>query len=515
MHDVREQDVKPRKVQADTGAFTPAAPVESGSVSVDASKGDSRNTDRPTVSFNTLGCKLNQYETDALAARFMREGWEVVPFSQKADVSVVNSCTVTNKADRKTRNTINKALRLNGKTAHIDLPEAADPGDSGMVVVTGCFVDSHRDELEKDGRSFVVDNDRKNSIFELVQAHRNGEILHPESLKGDRFQYDASSRVFHTRGMVKIQDGCDNFCTFCIIPFVRGRAVSRPPEDIFSSAQQMIDDGYHELVLTGVNMSRYRHGDFVFADIIQGLLDLNGDYRLRISSIEPDQLDERFLELMNHPRMCPHLHLCLQSGSEKILLKMRRQYSYAEYREIAARLKEHRPDFNITTDIIIGFPGEGTAEFQESLDAVTSIGFGHVHAFKYSVREGTRAARMDEQVPEKEKNRRSEQLRLEAEKAKRAYRQGLVGSSQRVLVEKVSAGKDEDGNTRYRARGLGQHYVPVSFPLPPGIGKSRAKAFENRFARVETTGLDAGDDPDLLGELVYSLEDSASSSGKE
>lgn len=462
----------------------------------------------PTVSFNTLGCKLNQYETDALAARFIREGWKVVPFSRNADVSIVNSCTVTNKADRKTRNTINKALRLNGKTAHIDLPEAAEAEDSGMVVVTGCFVDSHRDELEKDGRSFVVDNDRKNSIFELVDAHRKGEILHPESLKGDRFQYDASSRVFRTRGMVKIQDGCDNFCTFCIIPFVRGRAVSRSPEDIFSSAQKMIDDGYHELVLTGVNMSRYRHGDLVFADIIQGLLELNGDYRLRISSIEPDQLDNQFLELMNHPRMCPHLHLCLQSGSEKILLKMRRQYSYEEYRRIASRLKKQRPDFNITTDIIIGFPGEGGDEFQESLDAVTSIGFGHVHAFKYSVREGTRAARMEDQVPENEKNRRSQLLRVEAEKAKRAYRQTLVGSRQRVLVERVKTVKHADGTTEYQARGLGEHYVPVRFPLPSGIGKTRAKAFENRFAWVETTALDGGDDPDLTGILLYSLEDS-------
>ncbi len=480
-----------------------------------------------TVAFSTLGCKLNQYETDALASRFINAGYQVVPFDGPSDVYIVNSCTVTNKADRKTRNTINRAIRLSGKLESLNIESIGSPGENrtphisadrilspeqprtsanepaalphtrsgeSMVVVTGCFVDSHKEELEADGRSFVVDNERKNSIFELVDAHLNGELIHPDSLKGDRFSYDASQQVFRTRGMVKIQDGCDNFCSFCIIPFVRGTAVSREPEDIVQSASRMLADGYKELVLTGVNMSRYEHDDTRFSQIVERLLNLDGDYRLRISSIEPDQLDERFIELMKHPRMTPHLHLCLQSGSEKILLRMRRQYSYVQYRDIVGKIREQLPEFNITTDIIVGFPGESEDEFSESLSAIEDIGFGHVHAFKYSVRQGTRAERMDGQVPERVKSERSERLRLLAVKQKRKYRMSMLGRTQKVLVERV---EDEHGVPT--ARGLGEHYIPLSFPLPP---HREPREFLNQYIDVLALSLDEGDDPDLRGEIL-------------
>jgi threonylcarbamoyladenosine tRNA methylthiotransferase MtaB len=484
------------------------------------------SADRPRrVAFNTLGCKLNQYETDALASRFIQQGYEVVSFDSPADAYIINTCTVTNKADRKTRNTINRAIRLSGKLESLDIrsvggsnsqmtPTAPDRPNSSktdtgadssitadiktdqrgaMVVVTGCFVDSHKDELEADGRSFVVDNERKNSIFELVDGHLRGEIVHPESLQGDRFAYAASRQVFRTRGMVKIQDGCDNFCSFCIIPFVRGTAISRDPAEIIDSAQRMLDEGYRELVLTGVNMSRYEHGDTRFSHIVDSLLNLEGDYRLRISSIEPDQLDDRFIELMKHPRMTPHLHLCLQSGSEKILLKMRRQYSYAQYLDIVRRIRRDLPEFNITTDIIVGFPGEGESEFNESLEALRTIGFGHVHAFKYSVRKGTRAERMDGKVDEKTKSARSESLRIAAEAEKNRYRRGFIGRNQRVLVERTL----ESGGKIW-ARGLGEHYIPVTFPLP---GSRDAASFLNQYIDVTVTGIEDGDDPQLIAEI--------------
>jgi threonylcarbamoyladenosine tRNA methylthiotransferase MtaB len=468
-----------------------------------------------SVAFSTLGCKLNQYETDALASRFIHEGYSVVPFDSPADAYIINTCTVTNKADRKTRNTINRALRLSGKLDSVDIRAVGAPGahtlnsvspaaptapgeSTSMVVVTGCFVDSHKDELESDGRSFVVDNERKNSIFELVDAHLNGEVVHPESLKGDRFAYDAAQQVFRTRGMVKIQDGCDNFCSFCIIPFVRGTAVSRDPGEIQASATQMLADGYRELVLTGVNMSRYEHGETRFSDVLEMLLNLDGQYRLRISSIEPDQIDDKFISLMKHPRMTPHLHLCLQSGSEKILLKMRRQYTYAEYLDIASRIRSELPDFNITTDIIVGFPGEGDREFEESLRAVDELAFGHVHAFKYSVRQGTRAERMDGQVRESVKSERSEKLRIAAEKQKRRYRSSLVGRNQRVLIERI---REEDGG--FIARGLGEHYVPVAFRLPIARPSTEiADRFVNQFIDVRITGLGDGEDPELSGQAL-------------
>lgn len=531
---------------------------------------------RGRVAFNTLGCKLNQYETDALASRFIHEGYEIVPFDGPADAYIVNTCTVTNKADRKTRNSINRALKLSGKLESLEIngvgaagipatpasaprpvtasvrSSGADPGgasgsgpdaeapaaagtvtalsdnaagsiaapadsrtvsgggngadrDGGaMVVVTGCFVDSHKAELEADGRSFVVDNERKNSIFELVDAHLKGEIVHLDSLKGDRFHYDASQQVFRTRGMVKIQDGCDNFCSFCIIPYVRGTAISRDPAEVIASASQMLDDGYRELVLTGVNMSRYRHGDWHFSDLVEKLLELDGDWRLRISSIEPDQIDDKFIGLMKHPRMTPHLHLCLQSGSEKILLKMRRQYTRLQFDEIVSKLRRALPDFNITTDIIVGFPGEDEDEFNRSLEAVNTLGFGHVHAFKYSVRQGTRAERMDGHVKESVKSERSERLRLAAEDAKRRYRLGFIGRTQRVLVERVqqdTRAKNEGirQDTRVtEARGLGQHYLPLRFTLPAGRDP---ELFINEYVDVRITGIEDGEDPQLLAEI--------------
>ena len=441
------------------------------------------------------------------------------PSAKRADVQIINSCTVTNKADRKTRNSLNRALR-NQESKNPALPAlpaappltppsalpaqpAAPPlarPPARMVVITGCFVDSHRDELEGDGRSFVVDNEHKNSIFELVDAHLKGEIVHPESFPADRFNYPIGRQLFRTRGMVKIQDGCDNFCSFCIIPFVRGQAISRSREEILHSARQMLSEGYRELVLTGVNMSRYRDGDSNFSGLLERLLELEGDYRLRISSIEPDRIDERFIGLLAHERMTPHLHLCLQSGSEKILLKMRRQYSYRQYRELVEKIRSRHPGFNISSDLIVGFPGEGEEEFDESLNALRQIGFGHVHVFKYSVRAGTRAERMDGHLPEKIKTERSEIIRAEAEKMKRRYRSGLIGQTQRVLVERIDA--DGAGSKR-TCRGLGEHYVPICFPLPDHLsGKKNALDLENSYVSVRVCGINEGNDPDLSAEIL-------------
>lgn len=359
-------------------------------------------------------------------------------------------------------------------------------------MVTGCFAPQAKHELEADGRTIVVENERKAFIFDLVEARLRGEMLGPDDLPANNFAFSPQNQLFHTRGMLKIQDGCDNFCTFCIIPFVRGTAQSRALPDILKEARDLLARGYKELVLTGVNMSRYRWEGQGFSEVLEAILKLDqeSDFRLRISSIEPDQIDGRFFELMKHPRMTRHLHLCLQSGSERILLAMRRQYTYAQFREIAARLRAFDPLFNITTDIIVGFPGEGEEEFAASLRADAEIGFGHIHIFPYSRRSGTRADRLASQVPEATKSARVFALSEASGEVKRIYRRGLVGSVQRVLVERVTP--DPEG--RLMARGLGEYYVPIRFEVPSGESELR-----NHYFQVKVIGIDGGDEPDLIG----------------
>ena len=443
-----------------------------------------------SIAFATLGCKLNQFETDSLATRFQNAGYRIVEFTEHADVYVVNSCTVTNRADRKSRNLLSRARRRQ------------TPGDS-LVVLTGCFVDGHRDELEGDANTYFVPNEQKQSIPELVTGHFSGEVVHPQ---GTVFDFPVPERVFHTRSTVKIQDGCDNFCSFCIIPFVRGRATSRPWQDVVAAVREAVDGGAREVVLTGVNMSRYADGDVDFEELIARCLEIDGpgksgetpDYRLRISSLEPDQLTDRFLRLFRHPRMCPHLHLCLQSGSEEILRAMRRQYTYDHYLGLMRELRGIDPLFNVTTDIIVGFPGETDDEFARSLAAVDEAGFGHVHTFPYSVRAGTPAARMGNHVSARVKTDRSAAIRGAAERSKRRYREQLVGHTERMLVE-----RSEVNGKEVLVYELGEHYVPLEARFRPNADPgSTARTLHNRFLDVRVESLVDGDDPVLRGTIV-------------
>lgn len=421
----------------------------------------------PSVAFYTLGCKLNQYETDALATAFRHRGYSVVDFSGSADAYVINTCTVTNKADRKSRNIINRARRSRRPS-----------GDAPLVIVTGCHTENHRDRLEREEGIRIVGNDEKSRIDEIVDAYLRGEIAGDGIT--DRFAYSTPERIFHTRGMLKIQDGCDNFCTFCIIPTVRGRARSRPAAEVIDEARRCIDAGYRELVITGVNMSRYDDGTTSFSRLLESVLDLDGEFRVRISSLEPDRLDDRFLDLFAHDAMCPHLHLCAQSGSDRILLAMRRQYTASEYRGTVEALRTRYPGFNLTTDVVVGFPGESEEDFEQTVDLVRWAEFSHVHTFPYSLRTGTRAARMPGQIDGPTKTRRAGRIRELSAKNKRRYRESLVGSTERVLIE----GTEIDS-------GYGEHYVPVRL----SSGGSSA----NQFVTVRITGIDGGDDPSLIG----------------
>jgi len=424
------------------------------------------------VAFKTLGCRLNQYETDALVTDFDNAGYQLVDFDGSPDVVVVNTCTVTNQSDQKSRTTISQAARKN---------------KGAIVVVTGCMANNFKEKLEsQENITFVVENNRKSSVLALVDAHFSGEIIHPNQLPQDVFRYEHVQKSLHTRSAVKVQDGCDNFCTFCIIPMVRGRAVSRPVEEVLESVRKTLENGFKEMVITGVNIGRYNDNGASFEDLIAKILEISGDFRIRISSLEPDGFGDRFVELFANPKLMPHLHLCLQSGSEKTLLRMRRMYSVEQFRKTVNQFRSVYPDFNFTTEIIVGFPGETDEEFQETLDAVKEFNFSHVHTFKYSVRQGTRAERLENHIPEKVKNARSLSVRQLSEDNKLQYFQSLIGKTQQVLVEKV---------TKTKASGYGNLYVPVEFQ-----GKDLQ---QNRIYSVNLIGLSGeGEKLRMIGELV-------------
>lgn len=424
------------------------------------------------IAFKTLGCRLNQYETDALASRFHSGSYEIVDFNESADIYVVNTCTVTNQSDQKSRQTINQAKRLN---------------ENAMVVVTGCMANNYKESLlESKAIDFVVDNERKTSIFSLVEKHFRGEVADPEGFDHDVFSYEAAYKTFHTRSMIKIQDGCDNFCTFCIIPKVRGRAISRPAKEILNNIREVIDYGFKEVVLTGVNIGRYQDEEVNFELLVEQILNLPGDFRLRISSIEPDGFSDRFFELFAHPKLTPHLHLCLQSGAESILLKMRRMYTAKQFRQMGEKLKALYPDFNLTTDIIVGFPGETQEEFDQTVQLANELQFSHIHTFKYSVRTGTRAERMPDQLSEKQKNQRSEVVRQISDHNKRDYYNRMIGKHQRMLIERIGS----DGV----ARGYGENYIPIRL-------KSK-NVTRNTFVDVVLTHLHEGKELEVCAVLV-------------
>lgn len=429
------------------------------------------------VAFRTLGCRLNQYETESIAAEFDAAGYTVVPFGEAADVYVINSCTITSQADRKSRNLVNRALRTGGAES--------------SVVLTGCFAERTAGDHTDDPRVIVVGNEQKSDVFPLVDARlRAGSRLGSDAgaAQGGPFGFRAARGMFHTRAAIKIQDGCDQFCTYCIVPHVRGRAVSREPADILRETRETVAGGAREIVVTGVNLGRYRHGELDFAGLMRRLLDeipADGGVRVRISSLEPEGLDERFSALFADPRLAPHVHLCLQSGSDAVLGRMGRRYRSADFRRVVESLRSVDPMLNLTTDIIVGFPGETEAEFEASVSAARDMGFSHIHVFPFSPREGTPAARMPDQVPAAVRTGRARRLRELSAELTRQYYARMVGRREEVLVEKVDATVPE-------ARGYGRYYAPVLIP--------QACLEQNAVYEVEINRLlDTPDGPVLLG----------------
>ncbi len=393
------------------------------------------------VAFKTLGCRVNLYETDALASRFKAAGYVIAESDAHADVFVVNTCTVTNTSDQKCRQVLRQIRRNH--------PEA-------LIAVTGCMVNHRKEDLLESGiADYVIDNERKTALFDIIDEHFRTGHSDPEGYDRNLFDYHPAFDTFHTRSLIKIHDGCNNFCSFCIIPMVRGHATSRPANDIYHNVREVVEHGFKEIVLTGVNMGRYQHEGMGFDQLVENILEIGGDFRVRVSSIEPDQFSDRFLTLFQHKKLAPHMHICLQSGSDNTLKRMHRFYTVAQFRNMCERINNFCPDFNFTTDIIVGFPGETEQAFNESCDFAKEIGFSHIHTFKYSMRTGTKAASMSDQVPEKVKTKRSEVMRQISLENKIKYFERMGGKTQRMLVERI--------DSKGMARGYGENYIPVIF----------------------------------------------------
>lgn len=415
-----------------------------------------------TVGFFTLGCKVNQYETQSVEKRFADAGYRIVCGEEPADVYVVNTCTVTRLADRKSRQYIRRMKRLN---------------PAAVMVVMGCYPQTNPLEiLEIPGVDIIVGTADKERIVEFVRDFAdNGKTQNHVRDTFTLGSENAGEPSFialdsKTRALIKIQDGCDRFCSYCVIPYSRGAIRSRPLESVVSEAEYLIGKGYKELVLTGINTALYgaEKGFPPSPDdsrgvetIVKRLNALPGDFRIRLGSLEPTAVNASYVaRLLRYEKLCHHLHLSVQSGSDRILREMNRNYTVADYMEIIKVLRDFDPHYGITTDIIAGFPGETESDFQESIDLVQRVKYLKVHAFPYSQRLYTPAAQMREQIASPVKKERNRQLIEIAGRESAAYRQSLQGSMQRVLVED-SAGFRQG---QHLWKGHADNFVEVYFP---------------------------------------------------
>lgn len=397
-----------------------------------------------TVAIETLGCKLNQAESEALARELLAAGFQVVSPGDGADVYIVNTCTVTHVADRKARHLLRLARRRN--------PRA-------LIVAAGCYAERASDALKcLEGVDLVVGADKSSLVEMLLNSGEGADCFVPMESGLAMTQEERlrpSRTVFRTRSQVKVQDGCDAFCTYCIVPHVRGRERSIPPDRVVREVKSRVDEGYREVVLTGTRVGSYRHNGAVLQGLVERILSETGVARLRLSSLQPRDLTPGLLALWSNPRLCRHFHLALQSGSGETLKRMAREYSLQEYREAVARIRASVPGVAITTDVIVGFPGETDGEFEESYRFCEEMDFAGIHTFPYSVRSGTAAAEMPGQVAELFKRERKEMmLRLARESAGR-FRERFIGKRQEVLWE-----GEDDGFLS----GLTDNYIRVLAP---------------------------------------------------
>lgn len=384
------------------------------------------------VALHNLGCKVNAYETEAMQEMLEHAGYEIVPFQEGADIYVINTCTVTNIADRKSRQMLHRARKMN--------PDA-------VVVAAGCYVQAQAEKQVIDPCiDIVLGNNKKQDLLTALQAYEeaHGDLREVIDINHTK-EYEnlhLTKQGEHTRAYIKVQDGCNQFCSYCIIPYARGRVRSRAKEDVVAEVTDLAKNGYQEVVLTGIHLSSYGI-DFENEDnllsLIRAVHEIEGIKRIRLGSLEPRIITEEFVQAIAAlPKMCPHFHLSLQSGCNETLKRMNRRYTSEEFYEKCEILRKYFEKPALTTDVIVGFPQETEEEFETTYEFLKKICFYETHIFKYSKREGTKAAVMQGQIPEQIKAKRSARLIELGEKNRRAYEESFLGKTMEVLVEEKS-----------------------------------------------------------------------------
>ncbi|GAB1476552.1 tRNA (N(6)-L-threonylcarbamoyladenosine(37)-C(2))-methylthiotransferase MtaB [Bacillota bacterium] len=437
--------------------------------------------DKLRIAFYTLGCKVNQYETQALKEGFAKRGFTVVDDYEKADVYVINTCTVTNLADRKSRQYIRRMKRLNihsiiaviGCYAQVSPEEAA--AISGVDLVLG---NNEKNSLPDYIERLIRDRQRESKTDDNTEKNRKDYVKSPfvRILKREELaEYEESGIITtmesRTRAYIKIQDGCDQFCSYCIIPYARGPVRSRPAPEIIKEAESLIERGFKELILTGINTALYgqesgaeKNCDEIYGIelVVKQISEIPGDFRIRLGSLEPTVIDASLAErLLKYPKLCHHMHLSLQSGSDRILNAMNRNYDREEYLDIVKVLRRADPHYGLTTDVIVGFPGESEDDFHLSECLVKEIGFVKTHVFPYSKRQGTKAAEMPEQIGSLIKKARISALAGTAEESASAFLKGTLGTVRRVLFEECDP-------VSGLLSGYADNYVRVYCEVPEG-----------------------------------------------
>lgn len=441
-----------------------------------------------SIALHNLGCKVNGYEMDVMQQILQEKGYKIVPFDEKADVYIINTCTVTNVADQKSRQMLHRARKMN---------------PAAVVVAAGCYVQTGKEKLAQDlSVDLVIGNNRKKDVAEILgeylEARKRGTVFREGRTLRSRTVIDINhTKEYeemklrgtggHTRAYVKIQDGCNQFCSYCIIPYARGRVRSRKEEDVLKEVSGLIESGYQEVVLTGIHISSYGadRGGPELLQLLEKLNAIEGLKRIRLGSLEPGIITEEFAErLSGLPRVCPHFHLSLQSGCDETLRRMNRRYTTGEYLEKVEILRKYFDRPAVTTDIIVGFPGETEAEFAATEDFLTKVHFYEMHIFKYSKRQGTRAAAMDGQVPDQVKSERSGRLMRLARHMSQEYRESFAGEKAEVLYEEAKILNGEVYQTGHTVR-----YIK--------IGKKSQEELRNRI-RTEILTEDVLDDMVLI-----------------
>ena len=380
------------------------------------------------VALHNLGCKVNAYETEAMAQKLEDAGYEIVPFNEKVDVYIINTCSVTNMADRKSRQMLHKAKKMN---------------EDAVVVAAGCYVQTATEKLLEDlSVDILIGNNKKKDIVEELQKYFDDNKYNKNVIDinatNEYEELELATVTEHTRAYIKIQDGCNQFCSYCIIPYARGRIRSREFDNIKQEVTELAQKGFKEIVLTGIHLSSYGNNENKLIDVVEMIAGIEGVERIRLGSLEPNIVTEDFAKrLAKVDKICPHFHLSMQSGCDNTLKRMNRHYTSDEYFEKCELLRKYFDNPAFTTDVIVGFPGETQEDYEISREFVKKVRFSELHVFKYSKRDGTVAAKMENQIPEPVKTERSEDLIKVGENLTMEYRRKFIGKKVSVLFEEI------------------------------------------------------------------------------